>query len=122
LTLTSHACAQQVVAGNAVAGEWVGLESVPWLAYRTVDVSALCADRFGNTGATGKAVVSVDHFLTMSSWLATPDSKKRFELSDPVVTGSPIRTAQVRHRPSLARVRKSRRLESTTQGVRKIGS
>lgn len=122
MTLTSHACAQQVVAGNAVAGEWVGLESVPWLAYRTVDVSALCADRFGNTGATGKAVVSVDHFLTMSSWLATPDSKKRFELSDPVVTGSPIRTAQVRHRPSLARVRKSRRLESTTQGVRKIGS
>ena len=65
------------------------------LAVAQVDVRAMCSDKFGNTGATGKAVVSVDHFLTMSSWLGSPDAKKRFELSDPLVTGSPLRTAQV---------------------------
>lgn len=64
-----------------------------------MDVRAMCSDRFGNTGATGKAVVSVDHFLTMSSWLGSPDAKKRFELSDPLLTGVPLRTAQVQVQP-----------------------
>ncbi|KAK3235394.1 hypothetical protein CYMTET_54402 [Cymbomonas tetramitiformis] len=84
-----------VCAGVASEASFHALNTAGWVAFKTVAVSVACRDAFGNEGATGEALVSVDPFLKMSGWLSNANAKKRFELSDPMVTGTNTRTAQV---------------------------
>lgn len=75
----------QVCAGPVAQAEFVGLDALTLKECSTLELPVRCTDAWGNEGATGPALVSIDHFLTMSSWLSSKDTKKRYELTDPVV-------------------------------------